>query len=953
MHLSNFVPMEEIKMKNHANLIIRVFSLIIALAMMTAVLASCVEAGPKGDKGDVGESGVPGQPGQPGKDGETPYVGENGNWWIGETDTGVRAEGVPGTDGVNGTDGTDGADGEDGEDGKDGVTPKLRINGDGYWEVSYDEGKSWESLGVKAYTDIYINDYGYWVIDGVITNVKAGTVETEKPESKPTAPSDTPSETPAPTTPPVIEPEPEPEDPTKEGTLWFYENFEGYTLSADTSKAITALGWSYRQVSDATIATSNTAKFGIADYNGSRMLSVTNYVSGTTAKDSIATILTEYQMGFLHRFNYTYQYDVVYKDSSDEKRYFVMISEYNGSTHYNTGHFRANGGLNHEVNIGGGSFNKYSNSTSVAAKLLGSATTFKDLSVSVRYQVNWDTGNKIYIRVNTPGYPESGNWVLAAQYDASTKTADIKYMYDAGAAIGLKIGGGINGYIDNILIWSGNGDEPADKSDPFLTTSSACHYMIDVGGGKLCALCGRTQSAIDGAWLLSDTPRFEGGTPSDEIYLCGQGIDPSQPISNEAKMQIISGTTAEMFNSYIAKLASNGYSLEFSNSGDGNLFRSYTKGTQRIYTYFIAAIGETRVISESTSYSMSPESFGYTYTPSASDTTVFYQYELPLRKDDGVYTYGNGYVDRGMLYIIKLADNSVILVDGGEASQWTDKRLGELWDFLRQITSTPDGGTLRISAWYLTHAHGDHLQGFGMLLKKYHQNIDLERVIFNLPSYNSPNAELREANSQLKKILGYIDQYCADDNVKFIKAHTGQKIQLANVTIDVMYTHEDLVDANTGLTEVGDDYNETSLVLKFTFDGKSFMILGDTNVKGSAILMENWSESCLKVDVLQLAHHVLNDLTSLYKLIKASVILVPQSLGRMNSNRPYMNDYYETALAYVNADTVVIDDESRTNSKMSYLQNEGTVGLSVVNGGVKKVFWRNIISYEKRSDDTW
>lgn len=26
------------------------------------------------------------------KDGKTPYIGENGNWWIGETDTGVKAE---------------------------------------------------------------------------------------------------------------------------------------------------------------------------------------------------------------------------------------------------------------------------------------------------------------------------------------------------------------------------------------------------------------------------------------------------------------------------------------------------------------------------------------------------------------------------------------------------------------------------------------------------------------------------------------------------------------------------------------------------------------------------------------------------------------------------------------------------------------------------------------------
>lgn len=38
-----------------------------------------------------------------------------------------------------------------GADGKDGITPKLRINEQtNYWEVSYDEGDTWESLGVKA-----------------------------------------------------------------------------------------------------------------------------------------------------------------------------------------------------------------------------------------------------------------------------------------------------------------------------------------------------------------------------------------------------------------------------------------------------------------------------------------------------------------------------------------------------------------------------------------------------------------------------------------------------------------------------------------------------------------------------------------------------------------------------------------------------------------------------------
>ena len=45
-------------------------------------------AGPKGDKGD---------------DGDTPTIGENGNWWIGETDTGVKAAGEDGEDGAHGS----------------------------------------------------------------------------------------------------------------------------------------------------------------------------------------------------------------------------------------------------------------------------------------------------------------------------------------------------------------------------------------------------------------------------------------------------------------------------------------------------------------------------------------------------------------------------------------------------------------------------------------------------------------------------------------------------------------------------------------------------------------------------------------------------------------------------------------------------------------------------------
>ena len=57
---------------------------------------------------DNGETWVPlgvkatGAAGKDGEDGLTPYIGENGNWWIGETDTGVSAKGPAGERGPKG-----------------------------------------------------------------------------------------------------------------------------------------------------------------------------------------------------------------------------------------------------------------------------------------------------------------------------------------------------------------------------------------------------------------------------------------------------------------------------------------------------------------------------------------------------------------------------------------------------------------------------------------------------------------------------------------------------------------------------------------------------------------------------------------------------------------------------------------------------------------------------------
>ena len=72
--------------------------------------------------------GADGKPGAAGADGVTPHIGDNGNWYVGSTDTGKPsrgATGAPGKDGTDGKPGAAGATGPAGVPGKDGHSPVV------------------------------------------------------------------------------------------------------------------------------------------------------------------------------------------------------------------------------------------------------------------------------------------------------------------------------------------------------------------------------------------------------------------------------------------------------------------------------------------------------------------------------------------------------------------------------------------------------------------------------------------------------------------------------------------------------------------------------------------------------------------------------------------------------------------------------------------------------------
>lgn len=69
---------------------------------------------------------IEGTKGEPGADGVTPHIGDNGNWYVGSTDTGKPSRGATGAPGK------DGADGKPGATGADGITPHIGDNGNWY-----------------------------------------------------------------------------------------------------------------------------------------------------------------------------------------------------------------------------------------------------------------------------------------------------------------------------------------------------------------------------------------------------------------------------------------------------------------------------------------------------------------------------------------------------------------------------------------------------------------------------------------------------------------------------------------------------------------------------------------------------------------------------------------------------------------------------------------------------
>ena len=171
---------------------------------------------------------------------------------------------------------------------------------------------------------------------------------------------------------------------------------------------------------------------------------------------------------------------------------------------------------------------------------------------------------------------------------------------------------------------------------------------------------------------------------------------------------------------------------------------------------------------------------------------------------------------------------------------------------------------------------------FGKLVRLYHDELDVQRLIFNFPAFAhyelmpSAYVTLRRLNQYYPHAL-----YC--------KPHAGMEIILAGVRFQFLQTHEDATSAQGD--ELIGGFNDASTVLKITFDGVSLLILGDINREAEAVLLSHY-ESALQADAVQPAHHLINLLERVYPVVGAKIALIPASTVKASPE----NDRYQNLL---------------------------------------------------------
>ena len=547
--------------------------------------------------------------------------------------------------------------------------------------------------------------------------------------------------------------------------------------------------------------------------------------------------------------------------------------------------------------------------------------------------------------VSASDYLKSSIHNLSAQLRKNGVTLPAKEGTVSGRSISTTIDKSVNGYR---ISFETNGNITVTGQDAAMAVNGLNRLLSDYlkkdSDGDIIINQNQKGNQVSDApsaytrdgWLLA-SPAYDGGTLAPHLYDCGTGnhADNNSASSERSFMMCVSQTSSEQFSAYEAKLLACGYALDSSNAvksstGKDNFFRGYRKGSQYLWLYYLAETEEVRVIDDRASTPVSE--FAYAFDYDNNTATELYLYGMQYDEQGG----------SGAFFIIKQADGSVILIDGGSKEQITaaSGAVADLWNFLHTITGKAKDEKIVIACWFVTHPHGDHHAFVSALIRNYHDKLDLQRVMFNFPNPDEATKGVKNGenmgidNSACEAVSTYFP------NAMFLKCHTGQKIRLGSLTIDVMITHEDAVNAESGRSRMPEGNAMTSVV-RFTFaDGTRYLELGDFTGEESAsekshymerqqLLAQMYAASEFECEITSIAHHGYNSLPYIYPKIKAQYALWTNtrftSFESLNANNQWK---------WVRSEQIKTQLSNSGVTPTYYYAAAGTVKLECKNGTI-------------------
>lgn len=410
------------------------------------------------------------------------------------------------------------------------------------------------------------------------------------------------------------------------------------------------------------------------------------------------------------------------------------------------------------------------------------------------------------------------------------------------------------------------------------------------------------------------------GTVYGEPINCGAGLAIEDNINGGADdsfILLLSDVTAKMFRDFLSSLAATGRKETFHRETNGNIFSEFQNDGHIIYTYFTAETGLARIILDNSS---SPLSEMNNMADDVRGDTALMQFSLRYGKMIRFVS-----CDCGMLYAMRMRDNSVIIIDGGEIEQCTEDACDEFMRRLEELTETPKGEKIRVSTYICTHNHDDHMDFFIKLLKRERNVLCVERVMFNFPS---------------KTLIGYVNGVpCTDmlrsrikkyaPNAKYLKMHTGQTIRFPDARIEVLATHEDILPRSTRADDTATyrSINETTTVFQIIFDDCSVMFLGDAEETNGEALLALYGKNALSCKYLQCAHHLINDDRNIYSNVKAEKLLIPQcryiAMTSECDNTRYLTSLFGEENMYYAGDCTYVFTIKDGNESINYYEQKG------------------------------